>query len=66
MIFLKGDIIPPIFRNCFTYTRSFSINPYIKAGYQATTKREIWKRIKDKGEDYGFRVTIETKITLYA
>lgn len=50
---MKGDLNSSYLQNCFSYTRSYSDHPYIKAGYQATTKREIWKRIKDKGEDYG-------------
>ena len=52
-IFLKGDRTSSYLKNCFIYSRSYSDHPYIRAGYQATTKREIWKRIKDKGEDYG-------------
>lgn len=51
-LFLKGDTNSPHLKGCITYSRSFSDNPYIKAGYQATTKREIWKKIKDQGEDY--------------
>lgn len=38
-IFLKGDVNSPYLQNCFSYSRSYSENPYIKAGYQATTKR---------------------------
>lgn len=52
-IFLKGDTQSPYLQNCFSYSRSYSENPYIRAGYQATTKREIWKKVKDNGEDYG-------------
>jgi len=32
--------------------RTFSTNPYIQAGYQATTKKEIWKQVNETGEDY--------------
>ncbi len=38
-LFLKGDKNSPYIQNCFSYTRSYSDHPYIRAGYQATTKR---------------------------
>jgi hypothetical protein len=51
-MFLRGDTSSPYLQSCFSYTRSYSEHPYIQAGYQATTKASIWKKVKDSGDDY--------------
>ena len=51
-MFIDGNKNSPYLKNCFSYMRTFSTNPYIQAGYQATTKKEIWKQVNEAGEDY--------------
>jgi hypothetical protein len=51
-MFLRGDMNSPYLQNCFSFTKTFSDHPYIRAGYQATTKPTIWKQVKDSGDDF--------------
>jgi hypothetical protein len=51
-MFLRGDTNSPYLKNCFSYTRTFYDQPYIRAAYQATTKPTIWKKVKDSGDDF--------------
>jgi len=44
-VFAGGDRNSAHMKNCFSFRRTFSTNPYIQASYQATTKKEVWKQI---------------------
>lgn len=64
-IFLEGDKESPHLKKCFSYRRTFSENPFIRAGYQATTGKQIWKQVYEQGEDYGQTYEREEKNIIY-